>query len=126
MLVINFSHPLSSAALEVLNGLLEGQTVGEVKQLPCQVDHECSFADQAAKLVDAVGWSPNQWQQNKFILIPPGFSAIALAVAAEIHGRTGYFPAILRLKPIPGTPPVFMPGEIVDLASVRDAARQRR
>ena len=48
-------------------------------------------------------------------------------VIAELHGRCGYFPAVLRLKPVPATtPPRFAVAEIINLQIVRDAARQTR
>lgn len=126
MLVLNYAHPLRSEALGLLHGLLEGQELQEVKNIACQVDQEGAFADQAVALVDAAGWSPEQWQTNRFVVCFPGLSAIALAVCAEMHGRSGYFPTLVRLKPVGGTPPVFMPAELVDLARIRESARLRR
>jgi hypothetical protein len=39
----------------------------------------------------------------------------------------GYFPAVLRLRPVPDSnPPQFEVAEIVNLQAVRDAARLRR
>jgi len=46
---------------------------------------------------------------------------------AEVHGRTGYFPTIIRLRPVAGvTPPQFEVAELLNLQAVRDAARVRR
>jgi hypothetical protein len=46
---------------------------------------------------------------------------------AELHGRMGYFPAVIRLKPIPDSlPPQFEFAEIINLQAVRDQARAQR
>ena len=46
---------------------------------------------------------------------------------AELHGRCGYFPAQLRLRPVPGSlPPRFEIAEVLNLQALRDAARERR
>jgi hypothetical protein len=46
---------------------------------------------------------------------------------AELHGRCGYFPAAVRLRPVPDSvPPRFEVAEIVNLQAVREKARGRR
>jgi hypothetical protein len=46
---------------------------------------------------------------------------------AELHGRMGYFPPILRLRPVEGAiPPRFEVAEIINLQALRDAARKER
>ena len=52
---------------------------------------------------------------------------VAALVMAELHGRCGYFPAVLRLKPVSDTTPLqFTVAEVVNLQVVRDAARHTR
>jgi hypothetical protein len=78
-------------------------------------------------LVDAVGLTPQEWQTAPLVVIPPALNFIAVIVLAELHGRVGYFPTVARLRPLPDTlPPQFEIGEVVNLQSVRDAARTRR
>ncbi len=46
---------------------------------------------------------------------------------AELHGRMGYFPSILRLRPVRDSlPPAFEIAEILNLQALRDRARQRK
>jgi len=48
-------------------------------------------------------------------------------VLAEIHGRCGYFPPIVRLRPIKDSlPPRFEVAEILNLNAVRETARTKR
>jgi hypothetical protein len=61
------------------------------------------------------------------LINPPSLSAIAVLVLAELHGRMGYFPSIIRLRPVPGSmPPQFEVAEILNLHSVREKARLER
>lgn len=58
---------------------------------------------------------------------PSGLNFSAVVLTAELHGRMGYFPAVLRLKPVPGSvPPRFEVAEILNLQAVRSEARARR
>jgi len=46
---------------------------------------------------------------------------------AELHGRCGYFPPCIRLRPAQGpVPPQYEVAEVLNLQAVRDAARQKR
>jgi hypothetical protein len=57
----------------------------------------------------------------------PSLNHIAACVLAELHGRMGYFPTILRMRPVAGsTPPQFEVAEIINLQAVRDQARTTR
>jgi hypothetical protein len=57
----------------------------------------------------------------------PSLSIIAATLLAELHGRMGYFPTVVRMRPVAGsTPPRFEVAEIVNLQDVRDEARGKR
>jgi len=46
---------------------------------------------------------------------------------AELHGRMGYFPPLLRTRPAPGSlPPRYEAAEALNLQALRDAARAAR
>lgn len=126
MLFINFAHPLTAeqhTGIEVLGG----QAINRIINVKTQFDPEHPFVEQARQAVAAVGLSPDEWQTVPLLVNLPGLSAIAALVLAELHGRCGYFPAIVRLKPVPQTtPPRFEVAEIMNLQTVREAARQQR
>ena len=126
MLLLNFSHPLTAAHLAQLAEML-----GEEPPLPiermAQFDHGKPFGRQVARLVAGIGLSPAAWQTTRILLNPPGFAPIAVALLAELHGRMGYFPAIVRMRPIPNSvPPEYEVAEIINLQAVRDQARRER
>lgn len=126
MRIINFGHPLNGGVLQDLVQVTDA-VIGEVKDVKCQVDNDQPFEDQARGLVDSVGWTSEEWQTRPFMLVPPGLAPLALCVVAEIHGRCGYFPSVVRLKPLKGqVPPQFVFGEIIVLSQVRETSRTRR
>ena len=126
MILLNFSHPLTPDQVSQIEQLAD-QPVTEVRHVPAQFDHEQPFAPQVVALADACDLSPAEWQTLPLLVNPPSLNLIAVALLAELHGRCGYFPTVLRLRPVPGsTPPRFEVAELVNLQAVRDAARQKR
>lgn len=125
MIVLNYSHPLTPDQLAQLEALV-GQAVTEVR-VPTQLDVRRAFADCAVELADAAGLTPAQWQTEPLLVVPPSLNFIAVTLIAELHGRMGYFPPIVRLRPVEGAvPPRYEVAEIINLQAVRDAARGRR
>ena len=126
MLLLNFTHPLTSEHLAQLE-TLTGQAVAEARLIATQLDPEQPFAEQVTALADRCGLSAQEWQTLPLLIVPPALNFIAVALLAELHGRMGYFPACLRLRPIAGSlPPRYEVAEIINLQDVRDAARGRR
>lgn len=124
MYILNFAHPLTDeqrAQVEALTGL---QTT-EIKTIKVQVDVEQPLPPQISALVDTIGFTADEWQNKPMVINPPGLSTAAAVLMAELHGRMGYFPPIIRLKQ-EGTPPRFVVAEVINLADVRNAARQKR
>lgn len=126
MILLNFAHPLT-AAQRADAERYSGQALERVIEVKTQLDHEQLFVAQVRQVVETVGLTPEEWQTLPLVVNLPSLNVIAALVIAELHGRCGYFPAVLRLKPVPQTtPPQFAVAEIVNLQTVRDAARQTR
>jgi hypothetical protein len=126
MILLNFSHPLTPEQLSQVE-TLAGQTIERIVDVPVDFDHEQPFPGQVESLVDESGLAPREWETAPLLVNPSAFNFIAVTLLAHLHGRMGYFPTILRLRPVPGsTPPRFEVAELVDLQAVRDAARKRR
>ncbi len=126
MIVLNFSHPLTEEQLAQIEALT-GQKVERVIEVPTQLDPEAPFAPQVMELVEKVGLSPKEWQTLPILINPPSLNAIAVILLAELHGRMGYFPTIIRLRPVPNAiPPRFEVAELINLQAVRDKAREQR
>lgn len=126
MILLNFSHPLTAeqrAAVERLAGRPIARSCAAMPQF----DHSATFAEQIRALADAAGLSPEEWQTLPLLVNLPGYAPGAAALLAEIHGRAGHFPAIIRLRPVAGsTPTVYEVAELINLQAVREAARMAR
>lgn len=126
MLLLNFGHPLTDSQLARVRELV-GRDVERVLAVPTQFDHARPFDEQVRELLAQVPLTPEQWQTTPLIINPPSLAPITAVLLAEIHGRSGYFPTILRLSPVPGvTPPRYEVAELLALQVIRDQARQRR
>ncbi len=126
MLLLNFAHPVTPAQRARIEELA-GQPVERVIDVPAQFDPARPYAAQTSELIAAAGLAPAGWQMLPLLVNLPSYNVIAALMIAELHGRMGYFPAILRLRPVAGsTPPQFEVAEIINLQAIRDAARTRR
>ena len=126
MLILNFSHPLTPDHIIQIQ-TLTGHTITDARHVPAQFDHEQPIIPQVESLADACDLSPEQWQSTPLLVVPPALNFIAVALLAELHGRMGYFPTCIRLRPVAGSrPPRYEVAEVLDLQAVRDAARQKR
>jgi hypothetical protein len=126
MILINLSHPLTLEQQQRIE-TLTGQPITRLVEKMAQFDLARPFAEQAVALVDALGLTPAEWQQAPLLVVLPSLNYGAAAVLAELHGRCGYFPPLVRLSPVEGSlPPRYEVSEIVNLQAMRDAARLRR
>lgn len=126
MWVFNFSHPLTESQKQSIEALA-GRRIENVVEIKCQLDHGRSSAEQVVEFVERVPLTPDQWQSVPLVICPPSLSAVACLVLAELHGRMGHFPPIVRLRPVAGQiPPAFEVAEIVNLQAIREEARRRR
>ena len=126
MILLNFSHPLTAEHLQQIEALA-GQKVEQVIEIPSQIDPQQPLVPQVIALADQVGLSATEWQTLPLLVNPPSLNFIAVTLLAELHGRCGYFPAHLRMRPVQGSiPPRYEVAEVVDLQAVREKARRRR
>ena len=125
MLVINFSHPFTqeqSARIEAL----AGTSLEEVLTVPVQINQAEPLEPQIVAIVNSVGLSSEEWQTRQLLINPPGFAPAAFVLLAELHGRMGHFPTLIRLRPVSGPVTSYEVSELLDLQVIREQARQRR
>lgn len=126
MILINLSHPLTLEQKKEIEQQV-GQALSVLIERPAQFDLARPFAEQAAALVDDLGLTPEEWQTSPLLVNLPSLNFGAAAVLAELHGRCGYFPPVVRLRPVAGSlPPRYEVAEVVNLQAMRDEARKRR
>ncbi len=126
MLLLNFSHPLTADHLAQIEALA-GAQVEHVIEVAVQFDTAQPFVPQVQALLAQIPLTAEEWQTTPLLIVPPALNFITAVLLAELHGRMGYFPPIVRLRPVPNAlPPRFEVAEIINLQAVREAARTRR
>ena len=126
MICLNFSHPITDTQKSQIESL-SGQAITEVRDYQMQFNHARPFPDQIRELVDGIDLTPQEWQTEPILVNPPSYNFAALTLLAELHGRMGYFPSIVRIRPVEGsTPQRFEVAEILNLQAIRDSARSKR
>ncbi|MDW8318517.1 MAG: CRISPR-associated protein Csx15 [Anaerolineae bacterium] len=128
MILLNFSHPLTAAQLDQVRALL-GRPDEPLRlvEIPVQFDVQQPFAPQVQALLAQLPLSSAELQTEPILVNLPSLNYIAALLLAELHGRMGYFPPVVRLRPVAGSvPPRFEVAEVINLQALRDAARRQR
>lgn len=126
MHILNFAHPLTEAQLADIRERA-GRQEDAVTDVPVQFDQTQPFVPQVVTMLDNLEITSTDWQTESWLVVLPALNYIAGVLLAELHGRTGHFPAIVRLRPLDdplGTS--FELAEIINLEQVRQEARGRR
>jgi hypothetical protein len=123
-LIVNFGRPITGEQQEQISRLLNVQIseVIKLEEVPPRFSDEEPFEFQIAQLVDRIGLTSEEWQTLRILVNPPGFAPAAAALVAELHGRMGHFPHLIRLRPS-DDPTVYEVAEIMELQRIRDTAR---
>ncbi len=124
-MLLNYAHPLTDEQRRRIGELL-GETP-EIRDIPTQIDRALPLAEVARQLADAAELTSEAWQTLPLLVNPPALAPLALSLAAELHGRCGYFLPIINIRPIPESlPPRYEVAEIVNLQALREGARAAR
>jgi len=126
MIIINFAHPISPENLQRIESFCSHK-IDRIVDIRTQIDPQQPIQPQTAALIESIGLTPEDWQTLPLLVNPPPLNFIAVILLAELHGRCGYFPAHLRLRPVKDSlPPQYEVAEILNLQAIRDQARTKR
>ncbi|MCB0201927.1 MAG: hypothetical protein KDI03_17815 [Anaerolineae bacterium] len=126
MILLNFSHPITGAQRAQIEALTDQSIAREIAVMP-QFDEQQPFTPQVEALLAQVSLTPAQWQSEPILVVLPSLNFIAAALLADLHGRMGYFPPVVRTRPVEGSlPRRYEIAEILDLQAMREAARRTR
>ncbi|QBD78495.1 hypothetical protein EPA93_21870 [Ktedonosporobacter rubrisoli] len=125
MLVLNFTHPLTEQQQARIEELADAR-IEEVRTIPVQIEQDKPLAEQIVAIVEAANLSSTEWQTRPLLINPPGYAPAAFVLLAELHGRIGHFPALLRLRPKQGALTAYEVAELLNLQAIREQARKRR
>lgn len=126
MILLNFSHPITPAQQAQIEALTEQSIDRTIDAMP-QFDEQQPFTPQLQALLTQVALTPAQWQSEPLLVVLPSLNFIAAALLAELHGRMGYFPPVVRTRPVANAVPRrYEVAELLDLQSIREVARKVR
>src|SRR5260370_41984888 len=125
MFLLNFTHPLTDAQCAQIEALA-GTPIEEVRTIRVQIRQEEALEPQIAAIIDSVGLSSIEWQTSPLLINPPGYAPAAFVLLAELPGRIGHFPALLRIRPKYGSTTTYEVAELLNLQTIREHARTRR
>ena len=125
MLILNFSHPLTLEQRAQIEALAH-TSIEEIRTIPVQIDQAEPLEPQITAIVDVAGLSSEEWQTRPLLINPPGYAPAAFVLLAELHGRIGHFPTLIRLRPKPGPVTSYEVAELLNLQTIREEARKRR
>jgi hypothetical protein len=125
MLILNFTHPLTEQQRAQITAIAHAP-IEEVRTIPVQIDQEQSLQLQIAAIIDEVGLTSEEWQTRPLLINPPGYAPAAFVLLAELHGRIGHFPDLVRIRPHYGATTTYEVAELLNLQAIREQARERR
>ena len=126
MILLNFSHPLTDEQVAQVEALT-GEAVDEVRGEMRQFKDGMPLVEQVQKLLDKVGLSAHEWQTAPILIRLPGHAPAAAVLIAEVHGRRGHFPSMLRLRPVEDRLLTrFEVVEVINLQAIRKSGRSKR
>ncbi len=126
MQILNFAHPLTDTQLAGIEALA-GEKVTGVTNISSQIDPGKPVGQQIETMLDGIELTPDDWQTKPLLLNLPSLNYSSAALLAQLHGRMGYFPTILRLRPnTTGVSPRYEVAEILNLQAMRERARGKR
>jgi transcriptional regulator with XRE-family HTH domain len=125
ILVLNFAYPLTAQQRAQIEELA-GSGIEDIITIPTLINEEEPLEPQIAILIDAVDQSIDDWPERHILINPPGYAPAAFLLLAELHGRIGHFPSLIRMRPKHGSVTSYEVVEILNLQSIRETSRKRR
>jgi hypothetical protein len=125
MLILNYTHPLTNEQQSQIEALANSP-IEDIRTIRVQINQEEPLEPQIISIIDASGLSSEDWQTLPLLINPPGYAPAAFVLLAELHGRIGHFPSLIRLRPKSGPVTSYEVAELLNLQSIREDARRRR
>ena len=125
MLILNFSHPLTVEQREQIE-TLAAASIENIHTIAVQIDQGQPLEAQIRTIVAAIPLTSEEWQTRSLLVNPPGYAPAAFVLLAELHGRIGHFPTLVRLRPKAGPMTSYEVAELLNLQTIRETARTYR
>ncbi len=125
MLILNFTHPLTNEHKTQIESLSDIAIEG-VQTIAVQIEQSEPLEAQIRAIVESVQLTSEEWQTHSLLVNPPGYAPAAFVLLAELHGRMGHFPTLIRLRPKPGPMTSYEVAELLNLQTIRENSRTHR
>lgn len=122
MIILNLAEPLSTEDASVI-AALAGRRLRGVRNFQPKFSDDLPLAPQVRNFVDLMGFSPKEWQTMSMVLCLPEDSVVATIIVAEVAGRRGRTPTVVRFRSDAGSGK-REPSELISLHEVRKDAQQ--
>jgi hypothetical protein len=125
-LVLNFSsHPLLPGRQQAIQARLGWPAVEVIEAGLDNIGEGKAFVAELLRYVENIPLTPEEWQSQPLVVVAAGYAPAWAVILAELHGRLGYFPDMVRLRPAKAEEK-FELAEIISLRDIRNQARSRR
>lgn len=75
-------------------------------------------------MLDQAGLSSEEWQTASLLINLPSLNYSAAVMLAMLHGRLGYFPAVLHMRRVSDAVPIqFEVAKVINLQGIRERER---
>lgn len=127
-LILNFSgHPVTPVQQQEIELQMHWTASSVVDMRLGNVPEDDNFVATITNTVGSLELSPEEWQTTPLVIVPAGYTAAWSIILATLHGRLGYFPDVVRLRPTAScASEKYEVAEILNLREVRHASRNRR
>jgi hypothetical protein len=121
MLILNFAHPFTEQQHTRIEELA-GTSIKNIITIPMLINEKEPLRPQITSIIDALDHYLDAWPKQHILVNPPGYAPAAFLLLAELHGRIGHFPTLIRMRPNHGPVTSYEVIELINLQTIRDAA----
>ena len=127
-LVLNFSsHLILPNQQQTIQKKMNWPTSELMDARLGNVPENRNFVATLVNHIEKIDLLPNEWQTCRMVVVPAGYAPAWSVLLAELHGRLGYFPDVVRLRPASThAEEKFEVAEVVPLREIRGQARAKR
>lgn len=123
MLILNFTHPLTAEHRTNFEELAQA-AIDELRVIPVQIDQGQPLEEQIRATVETAHLTADEWRTRPLLINPPGYAPVAFVLLAELHGRPGHFPSLIRIRPKAGPLPTYEVAELLNLQAISEKANK--
>lgn len=125
-LVVNFYHLLKPDQIKDMQRMQQWPSIEVIDARLGTVPEKKNFTRYLLNHIESIDLTAEEWQTACLAVIPAGYAPAWSIILAELHGRLGYFPDIVRFRPSESGPENYEVAEIVALREIRNKARGKR